>query len=102
MMNSDMDCGIPKVFKHKDTDMVECLHSISEGIHTSGYMDPTGKLYIINSENPYPIANTIEELLEKHAIYYSLLRKQNNGRSEVYMSLKLLHGSLMRITHQSR
>lgn len=76
MMNSDMDCGIPKVFKHKDTDMVECLHSISEGIHTSGYMDPTGKLYIINSENPYPIANTIEELLEKHAIYYSLLRKQ--------------------------
>ncbi|MCM3337837.1 hypothetical protein M3650_04105 [Paenibacillus sp. MER TA 81-3] len=69
-------CGMPKVFKYKDQYMVECLHFIYEGVHKSGYMDRAGKLYYLNSENPYPFVNNIQELLEKHAMYYRLLQKQ--------------------------
>ncbi|WP_146259567.1 hypothetical protein [Paenibacillus dendritiformis] len=77
MMNSDMDCGMPKVFKHKDQYMVECLHFIYEGVNRSGFMDRAGKLYHLNySEKPYLLANNIQELLEHHAIYYHLLQKQ--------------------------
>lgn len=76
MINSDTGC-MPKVFKHKDQYMVECLHFIYEGVHQSGYMDQAGKLYYLNySEKPYPLANDIQELLEIHAIYYHLLQKQ--------------------------